>query len=358
MATKELSTNNILYPIEAVEREKAAQFNITSGNWRHHPERLLSDQLIEHVNNSRNNSTIVLSSESLFWHITSLLDNQEVWIDKCEVEIILAVRDIEEMLSSEYQQRVKRHGEQKPFEQFLRNRHFVSSHHKKAAEILEALNSCNVPATVLNYSKNKENITQLIFEVIGAKDSYPSDAMNGKVINRSLSQKELQTLTIINSLYHQKFPWISARLSDALAKNLPNILSQKCRLSQGSKEKLYELNSKHIAIINQSLSADQGLKSQPEVPVEEDPAVIRTRNQRIREEEQQSLELISTTLMVAIQQEQLNKRLSNSTVDALIQLSHSTDLSKESRIELLEIAKRNRPQGQRLRKLLDQARLL
>ena len=358
MATKELLSNKILYPIEAIEREKAAQFHITSGNWRYHPERLLSDQLIEHANNSGNNTTVVLSSESLFWHITSLLDHQDDWIDQFELEIILAVRDIEEMLSSEYQQRVKRHGEKKPFEQFLRNRHFVSSHHKKAAEVLASLKTCNIPTTVFNYSKNKSTITELIFTAIGAKYAYPSDAMAGKVINRSLSQKELQTLTVINALYHQQFPWISARLSDTLVKQLPNILSQKCRLSKGSKEKLYNQNSEYIATINEFLCADQTLTSQPPSSSQEDPTVIRERNQRIREEEQQSLDLISKTLMVAIQQDQLSKRLSNATIDALIQLSHSPELTKESRIELLEIAKLNRPQGHRLTKLLDQARLL
>ena len=358
MATKELLSNKILYPIEPIEREKAAQFHITSGNWRHHPEQSLSDQLIQHINSSGDNTSIVLSSESLFWHVSSLADSQESWQDKFDLEIILAVRDIEEMLSSEYQQRVKRHGEQKPFEQFLRNRHFISSHHKKAAEVLTSLKTSNIPTTVINYSKNKSTITELIFAAIGAKHAYPSDAMEGKVINRSLSQKELQTLTVINALYHEKFPWISARLSDSLAKQLPNVLSQKCRISKGSKEKLYNQNHDHISVINEFLSPDQRLISQPPIASQEDPTVIRERNQRIRDEEQQSLELISQTLMVAIQQDQLSKRLSNATIDALIQLSHSPELTKQSRIELLEIAKLNRPQGQRLTKLLDQARLL
>lgn len=357
MASKDLLRSQILYPIEPIERQKAAQFDITSGNWKQHPDKSLSQQLLEHSKAAGETNTIVLSSESLFWQITSLQEDQMTWAEQLDLTVILAVRDVEEMLSSEYQQRVKRHGEQKPFEQFLRNRQFVSSHHKKAAEVLAMLQQCNIPVNVINYSLNKVRITELIFEVIGAKQAYPSAAMDGKVINRSLSQKELQTLTVVNALYHKQFPWISARISDALAKQLPHVLSQKCRLSKGSREKLYKQNHEHIAFINQHLPANQTLMSEPQTPIQEDQSVTRERNQRIRDEEEQSLELISKTLMVAIQQDQLSKRLSNSTIDALIQLSHSADLSKQSRIELLEIAKLNRPQGQRLSKLLDQARL-
>ena len=357
MAAEDLLGQQILYPIEPIEREKAARLEITSGNWKQHPEQHLSEQLVELVLTHKTHNCIVLSSESLFWHVTSLLDRTEHWRDYLDIQVILAVRDLEEMLSSEYQQRVKRHGEQRPFEQFLRNRHFVSSHHKKAAEVLTELDAANIPTTVINYSNNKRTIAELIFRAIGAEQLFPRVAMEGKVINRSLSQKELQTLTVVNALYHTKFPWISARLSDALAKQLPNVLSQKCRLSKNSRDKLYSLNREHLDVINQHLSPEQALTTQPQQPIEEDPAMIRERNQRIREEEQQSLDLISSTLMVAIQQDQLSKRLSNGTVDALIQLSHSPDLSQESRVELLEIAKFNRPQGQRLSKLLDQARL-
>ena len=357
MAAEDLLDQQILYPIEPAEREKAARLEITSGNWKQHPEQQLSEQLIEVVLTHKTHNCIVLSSESLFWHVTSLLDGRQHWRDHLDIQVILAVRDLEGMLSSEYQQLVKRHGEQKPFEQFLRSRRFSSSHHKRAAEVLTALSAEKIPTTVINYSRNKRSIAELTFRTIGAEQLFPRVAMEGKVINRSLSQKELQTLTVINSLYHKQFPWISTRLSDALAKQLPDVLSQKCRLSKNSRDKLYSFNREHLDVINQHLSPDQALTTQPQPPIEEDLDVTRQRNQRTREEEYQSLKLISTTLMEVIQHDQQSKRLSNSTVDALIQLSQSPELSQESRVELLEIAKLNRPQGQRLSKLLDQARL-
>ena len=50
------------------------------------------------------------------------------------------------------------------------------------------------------------------------------------------------------------------------------------------------------------------------------------------------------------------KKLSNDTVDAIIKLSQSGNISKMTEVELLEVAKENRPQGQKLAKLLDRAK--
>ena len=46
----------------------------------------------------------------------------------------------------------------------------------------------------------------------------------------------------------------------------------------------------------------------------------------------------------------------NEAVDALIKLSQSRTVSKTTEVELLEVAKENRPQGQALSKLLERAK--
>ena len=117
----------------------------------------------------------------------------------------MAVREVEEMLSSEYQQRVKRHGDSMPLWQFIRARNFVSSHHAKAAEIINLMSNHQIPNTVINYSKHKQDISRLVFQQIGAEDAYPADKMDGAIINRSLSRNELEILIVINKLYHQCF---------------------------------------------------------------------------------------------------------------------------------------------------------
>ena len=299
---------------------------------------------------------MMLSSESLFWHLSDFIDQQNQWKESIEIHVILAVRELEEMLSSEYQQRVKRHGESKPFEQFLRRRHFISSHHKKAAEVLEQLSRNNISTTLINYSKHKSNISEKVFEIIGALDSFPSKQMSGLVINRSLSQKELQMLTMINALYYEQFPWISARLSDALAKNLPNTETQRSRISQKSLNKLYETNENYIQIINSYLSSSEALTCLQTLDHDRNLSLDQKTIQKIRQEEDLSIDLISQTLLEALRNDP-TKRLSNETVDTLIKTSQSSETPPNVEVELLEIAKINRPQGQRLSQLLERAQI-
>ena len=355
IAQENLLSHQIEYPIPLIEREKASQFAITSGNWKHNPKESLAKELFRLSEEKANNNSILLSSESLFWHLDSLFEEELHRVKDLNLHILLAVRDIEEMLSSEYQQRVKRHGEKRPFEQFLRSRHFISSHHKKASDVLSLLKQHEIKTTIINYSKHKNEITELIFEAIQAPDAYPRDAMHGVVVNRSMSQKELSILTLVNSLFYTRFPWISARLSDALVKQLPTVQSQKCRLSEGSQLKLYEVNHDYIENINASLDPKDHLYDQSTM-ITGDAPIDRSIIQQIRKEEQLSIDVISSTLLTAIQSESAHNHLSNTTIDRLIKLSQAADTDPETRVELLELAVANRPQGQRLVKLLEQAK--
>ena len=355
IAQEDLLRHEIEYPIPLIEREKASQFAITSGNWKHNPEESLAKELFRLSQEKTNNNSILLSSESLFWHLDSLFEQEIYKLKELNLHVLLAVRDIEEMLSSEYQQRVKRHGEKRPFEQFLRSRHFISSHHKKASDVINLLKKNEIKTTIINYSKHKNKITELIFEALQAPDAYPRNSVDGVVVNRSMSQKELSILTLVNALFYTKFPWISARLSDALVKQLPAVQSQKCRLSEGSKLKLYEVNNDYIQSINANLDPDSYLLDQSTI-ITDNAQIDRSVIQQIRKEEQLSIDVISSTLLTAIQNESVHNRLSNTTIDQLIKMSQAADIEAETRVELLELAVANRPQGQRLIKLLEQAR--
>ena len=78
--------------------------------------------------------------------------------------------------------------------------------------------------------------------------------------------------------------------------------------------------------------------------------------QQIKKEEQLSIDVISSTLLTTIQNESAHNRLSNSTIDQLIKLSQAEDTDPQTKLELLELAVANRPQGKRLVKLLEQAK--
>ena len=352
IASDRLSKKGISYPIQQSLRDQASRLEITSGNWQPDPKASLTQQLLEIARNNLENSKVILSSESLFWLIPELIQNKSEWENDIQLHIILAVREIEEMLSSEYQQRVKRHGDAMPLKQFLRARHFISSHHQKAAEIIELMSHSNISNTIINYSKHKHDISQLIFRFIGAEELYPSDRMDGAIINRSLSQKELEILTTINALYYSKFPWISTKISDALIKKQPKIESQRCKIAKQQLEKVYEKNNTFLQIINTYLDPSEQLTSLKTLSHEATQDNSPEQLNKIRAEETISVGLIGDTLQEALIKKS-KKQLSNDTVDAIIELSQSGKVSKTTEVELLELAKENRPQGQKLAKLLE-----
>ena len=355
IASEELAKRGISYPIQPSLRDRASRLEITSGNWQPNPEISLSDQLLEIEKKNQNNSKIVLSSESLFWLIPDLIQRKNSWENFIDLHIILAVREVDEMLSSEYQQRVKRHGDSMPLEQFIRARHFVSSHHAKAAEIIELMSQSSIENTIINYSVHKHDITQQVFKSIGAEDLYPADNINGAIINRSLSKKELEILITINALYYRKFPLISTRISDALIKKQPQLKAQKCKITRQQLEVVYEKNNIYLQAINSRLEQNEKLTLPSSFCHESAETLPPEEAEKIRNEESISMDLIGDTLQQFFA-EKSQKKLSNDTVDAIIKLSQSGKVSKMTEVELLEVAKENRPQGQKLAKLLERAK--
>ena len=191
---------------------------------------------------------------------------------------------------------------------------------------------------------------------MGCSDLYPNQTMGDLVINRSLSQKELQMLMMINALYYDQFPWISARLSDALAKNLPNTETQRSRISPQSLKRLYEKNDSFLQIINSHLSAEEPLTVKQTVEQDRSSNNPAKRLETIKQEEEQSIQLIGQTLLEALRDDP-TRRLCNETIDTLIKTSQAEDTPAHVEVELLEIAKINRPQGQRLGQLLERAQI-
>ena len=355
IASEELAKQSISYPIQRSLRDRASRLEITSGNWQPKPEANLTEQLLKIGKNNPNDLKIVLSSESLFWLIPELIQSKGIWENYIDLHIIMAVREIEEMLSSEYQQRVKRHGDSMPLEQFIQARHFISSHHAKAAEIIDLMSRSGVANTIINYSSHKHDISRIIFKLIGAEELYPAKHMDGAIINRSLSKKELDILITINALYFSKFPWISTKISDALIKNQPQLKAQQCKLTKHQLEKVYEKNNHYLQTINSCLDPSEQLTSLSTFSHETAEAISPEHVQKIREEEAISLHLIGDTLQQVFTEES-KKKLSNDTVDAIIRLSQSGKVSKTTEVELLEVAKENRPQGHKLAKLLERAK--
>lgn len=352
IASDDLLSQGINYPIHPSLRDRSSQLEITSGNWAPNPNISLSNELLNLAECNLDDSKIILSSESLFWEIPELLQNKQKWESKIDLHILMAVRDIEEMISSEYQQRVKRHGDSMPFEQFIRARQFVSSHHAQAAKIIELMSNLKISNTVINYSKHKHDISRIIFKKIGAEDAFPEQRMDGVIINRSLSRKELDLMIAINKIYHERIPSISTTLSDALIKNQPKITSQQCKIEQHQLEKLYIHNKTFLEAINKFLAPTEHLSTACNTATKHTSV---DQDQKIRTEEAVSIKLIGDTLKEVLTCE-CKKKLSNETVDAVIALSQSGTVTNKIEIELLELAIANRPEGKALGRLLKRAK--
>ena len=299
IASERLAALGIEYPIDTKLRDRASQLEITSGNWKAKSDASLTDQLLEITRRNKKNSTIILSSESLFWLIPDLLSRRTDWGDFIDLHIIMAVREVEEMLASEYQQLVKRHGNSMLLGQFIRTRNFVSSHHAKAAEIIDLMSQHKTSNTIINYSKHRKDISRLIFKLIGAEEAYPEDKMTGAVINRSLSRKELDFLIMINKLYHKEFPSISTKISDALIKRQPNLEAGQCKIGEKQLEKIYKKNETALQKINTCLDVNEQLStySVPNKQPKEDTHSSAEQNRRMREEELLSIKVIGDTLL-------------------------------------------------------------
>jgi len=81
--------------------------------------------------------------------------------------------------------------------------------------------------------------------------------MRGVVVNRSMSQKELSILTLVSIHFSiPNFPGLALAYLMPWSSNYHTVQSQKCRLSEGSKLKLYEVNNDYIQNINDNLDPD------------------------------------------------------------------------------------------------------
>ena len=93
----------------------------------------------------------------------------------------------------------------------------------------------------------------------------------------------------------------SGCIAVSLAKNLPNTETQRSRISQQSLNKLYETNENYIQIINSYLSSSEALTCLQTLDHDRNLSLDQKTIQKIRQEEDLSIDLISQTLLEALQ---------------------------------------------------------
>ena len=183
-----------------------------------------------------------------------------------DVKVIYLVRDLVNAALSTYSQQVKRGGETRVFEEFLKTWNPHYTHHTnllRAAFGAEAV-------SIYNYEEHKKDLPKLFFEkFLGCQ----IDVESKEVVNRSLSPKELELLRTFseytgdsnayastfvsdalmrltaaepsdNIIGRQEYNYLSERYAQSIDKINQIIIGQKIRISSGYQEELpkFELN--------------------------------------------------------------------------------------------------------------------
>lgn len=209
-----LKEKEILYPVE--KRDLSAQGKISSGNGRI-LQKALKDGDLPALMGEYNASKVLFSSELLFsqvdWENVDVLFDGQLF---SKVVILLFVRNPLELLSSNFQQSVKRGGYFGSFDEYALSFRFF----QKLASTIDLLQSKqNSELTIVNYSR-KEPVDQSLANWLDL-DSIP--IVPDAVINRSMSRSELFLQKELNKYFGKS----GDLASDEFCNKLPNIESDK-----------------------------------------------------------------------------------------------------------------------------------
>lgn len=126
-----------------------------------------------------------------------------------DVRLIYCVRNIASAARSTYSQQVKRHGEARPFSDFIRTWDPYYHHHVQL--IVNAFGPDKL--ILLNYDEERKTLADLFFRRILNTDF---EIESGFVTNRSLSDQELELVRHMNEFFPVNQHHMSTFVSDAL----------------------------------------------------------------------------------------------------------------------------------------------
>jgi hypothetical protein len=142
--------------------------------------------------------------------------------NKYDAKVIYLVRDFSKAARSSYSQQVKRAGEDRTFEEFIKKWDPYYLHHINLMNAAFGKEKVNI----FNYEEHKSRLASLFFkDFIGIDIEFKNTGQN-KIINRSLDGKELELLRIFNEFSGGGNSSSSTLISDALMK-IPSISNEK-----------------------------------------------------------------------------------------------------------------------------------
>lgn len=244
------------HSIDAAQKLKVTSGNLSLGS-DHDKKNWLQEQVIDVIQNNQSFSKFIFSNETVFHFLAPLLNSSTTLLQSnIKIVILLSVRNPLDMIESEYQQLVKRHGYTKSIDSFASSRQYRCIHTCKSAELISKFESLGISYRLFNYSRLSKKIASALATSIGIEFTYPSDSICSKTVNRSLSASELQHVIFFNQFFGQK---LGTHISNRLIEEFPNVEREQIAFSNTTIEKIRQAMMEPVSCINQRLQPSDNL---------------------------------------------------------------------------------------------------
>jgi hypothetical protein len=216
------------------------------------------DQVIKVVEQNPGYHTYIFSGESAFHRMDAFFASfRKATARGMHITVLLSVRNPFDMLESEYQQLIKRHGLTSSIDDFLASRSYRCIHTEKSSRLISRMLEHEVPFKIFNYTSLGRDISFALAEQIGIASLFPLDCIANKEINRSLSAAELQFVIYANQFFGEK---VGSQLSTALVEQMPLIKRDAVLISSTSVGLIKEMMAKSVNSLNNYLAPDRQLQ--------------------------------------------------------------------------------------------------
>jgi len=205
--------------------------------------------------------TYLFSNENFFHDITTQTAVGEKIIQhSAQVDkVIIFTRDLFGMLYSSWGQSVKRGGKTHTIEEMASQFTFYNLLEKR----LKTFESFNIPYELRNYSYHSKSIVQTFLTCVfndeqQAQRVYAKSTVFERPVNRSMTLAEYELQRQFNQFYGIGSSGI---ISDALVNSIPDIPSEKARISEETVNQVIESNAPSIEFINTRLPDNEHIKT-------------------------------------------------------------------------------------------------
>ncbi|WP_152528053.1 hypothetical protein [Sphingobium lactosutens] len=246
---------SILYPV--LDSDRSSEGKISSGNGSIF---LKNPGDVSHVTRGDYTSSTLYSSEFLFaleknWlnrkNITALSEHYE------GINVLLFVRNPDEMLSSSYQQAVKRSGYAGAMDEYIEHFNFFRSVEVFIKKILQ---HPEITLSVYNYSNCKKEVSRVLARWLNSDEVY---SVPYPVVNRSLTYAELVFQQEVNKVFGKS----GDLFSDIVCEQLPDLKADAIKPSQQCWADFVNRTQKTVDEINSLIPNSQALRLEYELPI-------------------------------------------------------------------------------------------